>query len=96
MNSQLSNTSALGIGLLGLGTVGSGVSKILAHKKDHLEKVAGRPIELRGILVRDTDKKREHQPPKDLITNNADEILANPEIDIIVEVMGGQNLLSAT
>jgi len=75
---------------LGLGTVGSGVSKILAHKKDHLEKVAGRPIELRGILVRDTGKKREHQPPKDLITNNADEILANPEIDIIVEVMGGQ------
>lgn len=90
LNSQIPKISPLGIGLLGLGTVGSGVSKILAQKKDHLEEVAGRPLRLRGILVRDTGKKREHLPPKNLMTDQAEEILANPEIDIIVEVMGGQ------
>ena len=68
---------------MGLGTVGSGVSKILAQKKDHLEEVAGRPLRLRGILVRDIGKKREHLPPKNLMTDQAEEILANPDIENI-------------
>ena len=84
LNSQIPKISPLGIGLLGLGTVGSGVSKILAQKKDHLEEVAGRPLHLRSILVRDTGKKREHLPPKNLMTDQAEDILANPEIDIVV------------
>lgn len=49
-------------------------------------------MHLCGILVRDINKKRDYKPESDLITDQTNEILENPNIDIIVEVMGGQKL----
>ncbi|NLO89935.1 MAG: homoserine dehydrogenase [Clostridia bacterium] len=76
------------IGILGLGTVGSGVVEVLNKNGSDIEKKVGRKIEIKDILVRDISKKRKTEVPQHLLTTNPDDILENPEIDIVVEVMG--------
>lgn len=78
------------IGLLGFGTVGSGVYEILNDKKKELKNILDDDIEVEKILVRDLDKKRiVNVNRRDLLTTNVKDILDNEEIDIVVEVMGG-------
>jgi homoserine dehydrogenase len=78
------------IGLLGLGTVGSGVVKILDNHRDDLFRQTGSSIEIVKILVKDLNKSRAVQGVKaEWLTNNALEVIHHPDIDVIVEVMGG-------
>ena len=83
--------STVGIGLLGLGVVGSSVARILSEKGDQLCRLVGSPLSLEGVLVRDPNKSRSFEPASGLVTTNAEDILGNPAVDIIVEVMGGQD-----
>lgn len=75
------------IGMLGLGTIGTGVVKVLAKNGKDIETKVGRKLELSKVLVRDLRKERQVDIPHILTTNPAD-ILDDPEIDIVVEVMG--------
>ena len=84
------SNSSVGIGLLGLGVVGGGVAETLSRKADQLEALIGCPISLEGILVRDIAKARAFTPPERLLTDSPQDVLANPDVDIVVEVMGGQ------
>ncbi len=79
----------IGVGFLGLGTVGSGVLEILQMNREQVTRRAGAEIEVRKILVRDPHKKRAVNVNNDLYTSDADEVLDHPEIDVVVEVMGG-------
>ena len=81
--------SSVGIGLLGAGVVGGGVARILHEKSAHLAEMVGRPLSLEGVLVRDPSRERPFQPASGLITTNVEDILGNPDIDVVVEVMGG-------
>lgn len=82
------SANPLRIGLLGLGVVGSAVAHTLIEKRDLLTRRIGGPIELRRVLVRDRAKPRAID--RALLTFNPDEILSDPQIDLIVEVMGGE------
>ena len=76
------------IGILGLGTVGSGVVRILQQTAEDIQTRTHSEIRIKGILVRDLH--REYEVNGDfLLTDQPSEILQDPEIDIIVEVMGG-------
>lgn len=77
------------VGLLGLGTVGTGVYEILKNKSEGISKVTGRDIEITKILDRDSSKIEEFGLSEGVLTDNAYDILDDPEIDIIVEVLGG-------
>lgn len=77
------------IGLLGMGTVGSGVWKILDINKDEVLRNCGCTIEVSKILVNDLDKERDVNAPASLYTDDFNQILEDDEIEIIVEVMGG-------
>ncbi len=77
------------IALLGLGTVGSGVWKILSEKKDMLLARTEHQFTIKKILVKDLKKKRSVSVPSSFFVSKADDILKDPEIDIVVEVMGG-------
>lgn len=79
----------LGIGLLGFGTVGTGVWKILSQHAGLLEERTGTSISMRKICVRDLKKKREASLPEKILTTKPEEILEDPDIDVVVEVMGG-------
>ena len=82
---------SVGIGLLGMGVVGGGVAKILSEKSKQLGGLTGCTVTLEGVLVRDPSKRRIHTVPAELLTTNVEDILNNPVVDIIVEVMGGSD-----
>jgi len=77
------------IGILGLGTVGSGVVELILKNRDIIERKCGFPINIKKILVRDESKKRPDYL-KEIITYKPEEIINEPEIDLVVEVMGGE------
>lgn len=78
------------IALLGLGTVGMGVYKLVEERqKDEFYYKTGTRVEIKKILVRNLAKKRPQLAPKVILTDQWSDILNDEEIDIIVEVMGG-------
>src|SRR5712692_9604418 len=80
----------IGVGLLGMGVVGSGVAEVLSERADAYERRIGRRLQLRGVLVRDADRARPYRPASALITADADAVLNDPGVQIVVEVMGGE------
>ena len=76
------------IGLLGFGTVGTGVVRVLKENGTDIAKKAGAAVVVKKVLVRDVSKKRPYLEEAEL-TDNAADIINDPEIDIIVELMGG-------
>lgn len=82
-------TGPVGLGLLGLGTVGSGVVEFLEANRDRIEREIGAPLELRRILVRDPAKARTVRVAPELLTTDYAEVLADPQIAVIVECLGG-------
>lgn len=86
----MSNPTKIGVGLLGLGVVGSGVAQVLREAAERIEAAIGRPVVLEGVLVQDRAKYRDHPVSSALIATEAGEILNNPNVDIVVEVIGGQ------
>ena len=81
--------TTINIGLMGLGTVGGGVAAALLDNADAIARKTGRRITLRRILVRDVARPRQPAPPPGILTANPEDILADPDIHIVVEVMGG-------
>ncbi|MDF2947753.1 MAG: homoserine dehydrogenase [Bacillales bacterium] len=79
----------INIGLLGLGTVGSGVVTIIENHQDRLMHQIGCPVRVSKVLVRNLEKERTITINTDLLTTNPDDIIDNSEIDIVVEVIGG-------
>ncbi|WP_459502845.1 homoserine dehydrogenase [Bacillus sp. C1] len=77
------------VGLLGLGTVGSGVVRIITDHQERLMHQVGCPVKITKVLVQNIEKEREIQVPSTLLTKNANEIIDNPNIDVVIEVMGG-------
>ncbi len=84
---------SIGVGLIGLGVVGNGVVRVLMDKAPLLAKQVGCPLVLRKIKILAADLSRPQAQEMDpqLFTTDVDEFLANPEIDIIVEAIGGEN-----
>lgn len=76
------------IGLLGLGTVGSGVYKIIERQKEEMVKKTGARLEIAGILVHNLNKVRDGVDTS-LLTDRWEDIINNDEISIVIEVMGG-------
>lgn len=82
-------SSPIGIGILGLGTVGQGVARIVRDSADLLERRVGRPVRLVAASVRDLQKQREAMPEGARLTDDPMDVLTNPEVDIVFESMGG-------
>ncbi|MCA0985231.1 homoserine dehydrogenase [Halobacillus yeomjeoni] len=77
------------VGLLGLGTVGSGVVEILHDHKERIQHKTGCDVTIKAALVNDPSKKRELPTSSTLLTDRHEDITNDPDIDVIVEVMGG-------
>lgn len=77
------------VGLLGLGTVGTGVVRIVEGHQTDLQSQVGSPIVISKVLVQNKSKSRSIAINPDKLTEDAWDIIHDPEIDVIVEVMGG-------
>lgn len=88
--SKVANTIRVGVGLMGLGVVGSGVAKVLQEKADTIAQEVGCPVELERVLVRDLSKTRAVALPPERLTLSPEDLLADPEIAVVIELMGGE------
>ncbi|WP_160036367.1 homoserine dehydrogenase [Paenibacillus sp. An7] len=77
------------VGLLGLGTVGTGVVRIVEGNQEDLSSQVGSPIVIEKIAVKNTVKTRNINVDSDKLTEDPWEVIRHPDIDVIVEVMGG-------
>lgn len=77
------------IALLGLGTVGTGVYKVLKAQREEMPYKIGMELEIKKILVRNFEKAAKKVEDPSVLTNDWQEIVSDPEIRIVVELMGG-------
>src|SRR6266508_4892465 len=82
-------SDTIGVGLLGLGIVGTGVARTLLEKRDTIGRRVGRPVDLRRVLVRSLERPRSVGQALPL-TLDADVVIDDPEIQVVVEVLGGE------
>lgn len=78
------------VGMLGMGTVGTGVAKMLTANAEGIKQKVGAPVELKTVLVRTLGKPRINTKSLQF-TTDFNVILKDPDIDIIIEVMGGED-----
>ncbi|MDE5878627.1 MAG: homoserine dehydrogenase [Desulfovibrio sp.] len=87
---RTSETRPLGVGLAGFGTVGSGLARLLVDNADIIRRRTGRDMAIKAVLVRDAHKAREVPLPRGAeLTTDPARLVNDPEIDVLVELMGG-------
>jgi len=82
----------INIGLLGIGTVGGGTYTVLKRNQEEIARRAGREIKVKMIADRDLDRARSFADQDVIVTDNAHEVTTHPDIDIVVELIGGQTI----
>ena len=83
------------VGLLGIGTVGSGTFNVLTRNQEEIRRRAGRGIEITMVADLNVERAREIVGDRARIVADAREIIANPEIDIVIELIGGYGIARA-
>jgi homoserine dehydrogenase len=79
----------VGVGVLGCGSVGSAVVGILEERSEPIAVQAGARLTLAGVAVRDPARERPPQVRRDLLTSDAEGLVADPAVEVVVEVIGG-------
>ncbi|MBL8385672.1 MAG: homoserine dehydrogenase [Burkholderiales bacterium] len=77
------------VGLFGIGTVGSGTFNVLARNREEIVRRAGRDIVISMVADLDTERAERIVKGRAVVTRNADDIIGNPDIDIVIELIGG-------
>ena len=80
---------AIKVGLIGFGTVGTGVVRLLTEQRELLARRLGTDLVLAKVADLDLERPRPVAVPRELLTTRAQDILDDPEIDIVVELIGG-------
>jgi len=80
------------VGLLGIGTVGSGTFKVLQRNQGEITRRAGRAIEIAMVADLNTARARQLVGNAATVTDNGRDVVTNPEIDIVVELIGGTGI----
>jgi homoserine dehydrogenase len=80
------------VGLLGIGTVGSGVFNVLARNQNEIQRRAGRGIEITMVADLDTARAQAVVGANVKVVKDARAIIANPDIDIVIELIGGYGI----
>ena len=80
----------IGVGLIGLGVVGGGAARALIERRDYFARQVGAPLVVRRAAVRDLAKPRTVSLPTGVLTSDVADVINDPSIDIVVEVIGGE------
>jgi homoserine dehydrogenase len=79
----------LNIAIIGLGTVGTGVARVLLEQPERIARRAGRPVRIRRAVVRDASRARGVPLPDGTITGDVRRVIEDPAIDVALELIGG-------
>ncbi|MDA0744884.1 MAG: homoserine dehydrogenase [bacterium] len=85
----MANAEQVGVGLIGLGVVGEGVVRLLQDRAGYFQSVRGVDLTLKRVAVRDPSKPRSVSLPEGLVTSDTKAVIDDPDVQIVVEVMGG-------
>lgn len=85
----MSDTNPLKIAVIGFGTVGSGVARLLSEHQQHIACQAGRTLEICRVVVRDAARQREWLPPNAKVSTSIQDVANDPEVDLVVQLVGG-------
>jgi len=77
------------VAIIGLGTVGSGVARLLLDFGDRTARHAGRTLWLEKVVVRDLDRERDCELPEGVLTDKLAEVIDDPEIQVVAQLIGG-------
>jgi homoserine dehydrogenase len=86
------NLSPIRVGLLGIGTVGSGTFNVLARNQEEIRRRAGRGIEITMVADLDVERARAVVGAGVEVVSDARQVVANPNIDIVIELIGGYGI----
>ncbi|HXC62378.1 MAG TPA: homoserine dehydrogenase, partial [Nitrospiria bacterium] len=81
--------SVIKVGLIGLGTIGTGVAKLIQSNQDLIRRRLGCGLELSKVADKDIKRDRGVSLPKGVLTTKVQDLIDDPEIEIVVELMGG-------
>ncbi len=81
--------TAVGVGILGGGTVGGSLAKRLIEESDVISAKSGLELELKRVSVRDLDKPRQFEAPPGVLTDDPRQVVGDAGVEIVVELMGG-------
>jgi hypothetical protein len=79
----------INVGLLGIGTVGGGTYAVLKRNAEEITRRAGRPIQVSIVADRDLERTRQLTGGSCRVTDDAFAVVSDPEVDIVVELIGG-------
>ncbi|QKS30812.1 MAG: homoserine dehydrogenase [Candidatus Accumulibacter similis] len=83
---------AINVGLIGIGTVGGGTFSVLRRNGEEIARRAGRPIRITVVADRNPDRARELTAGACRVTDDAFAVVGDPEVDIVVELIGGYDV----
>ena len=86
---------AIQVGLMGIGTVGSGTFNVLARNQEEIRRRAGRGIEIAMVAARNVERARAVVGPDAVVVTDPFDVVNHPDIDIVVEVIGGTTTAKA-
>lgn len=82
-------SSAVNVAIVGMGTVGTGVARVLLEEPERMARRAGKPIQLRRAVVRDLSKDRGIDVPAGLLTTDVASVIKDKDIQVAVHLVGG-------
>jgi homoserine dehydrogenase len=85
----MSSIKPINVGLLGIGTVGGGVWEVLGRNQEEITRRAGRGIVIAKVADKDTERAKKITGGKVAVTGDANEVVTDPNIDIVIELIGG-------
>lgn len=83
------NVKVINAALLGFGTVGTGIYKVLKNQENEMQEKIGGQVKIKKILVRNMEKAAAKLEDPSVLTNSWEDIVNDPQIDIIIELIGG-------
>ncbi len=84
--------SRLNVAIVGLGTVGGGVARILLSHPERIRRRAGREIHLKHAVVRDVNRRRDVPLPDGVLTDDWERVRDDPEVEVVVQLVGGTTI----
>ena len=91
-NNDSARLKPIQVGLLGIGTVGSGTFKVLQRNQNEIQRRAGRAIQITMVADLDTERAKAVVGDAVKVVGDARAVIANPEIDIVIELIGGYGI----
>lgn len=88
-NGGIGKMKKVGVAILGLGTVGGGVYEILTKKKEFFKRTQNLDVTVESVMERNVERAVSLGVDKSIICSNIEEVIGNPNVDIVVEVIGG-------